>query len=135
MNRTSAALLVAVLAAALWLLWSFEHEHTRIRAPWTGLTLAASVAGFVAVGIVGRGWRAVAFAAAAAAAAVLLVDPLIWRSEPVEPGTPVSCDPGCISLEAAAVFSATAGCVLASVGICLRRAFGVVKRRTAPATA
>lgn len=128
MNRTFAALLVAVLAAALWLLWSFEHEHTRIRAPWTGLTLAASAAGFVAVGIVGRGWRGVAFAAGAAAAAVLLVDPLIWRSEPAEPGTSGSCDPGCISREAAVVLHGAAGCVLASIGISVRRAFGVAKR-------
>jgi len=129
MNRTLSALLVAVLAAAVWLLWSFEHENTSIRAPWTGLTYAASVAGFVVVGIVGRGWRAVAFAAAAAAAAVLLVEPLTWPSEPAEPGTSLSCDPGCIPREAAVAFYSAAACVLASVGICLRRAFGLAHRR------
>ena len=119
MNRTPAAVVVAVLAAALLLLWSFEHEHTTIRAPWTGLTYAAAVAGFIAVGLVGRGWRAVASAAIAAAAA-LAVDSLVWRSEPIEPGT--SCDPGCISREFFAVFYAIASSFLASIGILLRRA-------------
>ena len=81
MNRTVAALLVAVLAAALWLLWSFEHEYTTIRAPWTGLTYAASVTGFVVVGVVGRGWRGVALAAAAAAAPLAGARPLLLRTK------------------------------------------------------
>lgn len=135
MNRALASALVAVAAAALWLLWSFEHEHTRIRAPWTGLTYAAAVAGFIVAGIVGRGWHAVAAAAAAAAAAALAVDPLVWRTEPLEPGTTSSCDPGCISTEFAVVFYSVAGAILATIGVVLRRTWSLATRSrdTAPA--
>ena len=135
MKRTLVAVLVALLAAGLWLVWAFQHEHTSIRAPWTGFTYVAALAGFIAVGIVGRGWRALASAAAAAALASLLVDPLVYRSETVEPGSTTSCDPGCISREAVTVFYSVATAVLAAVGILLRRAFGVAKRRREPAAA
>src|SRR5688572_10248794 len=98
MNRTVASIVMAVLGAALWLLWNFEHEHTSIRAPWTGLTYAACAFAFLAVGIVGRGWRAVALATVAAGAAVVVVDPLLSHRGPSEPPLEASCDPGCISL-------------------------------------
>jgi hypothetical protein len=74
-NRTLASLLAAGIAASLWLLWNFEHEHTSIRAPWTGLTYAASGLALIASGVVGRGWRALAAATVAALVAVALVDP------------------------------------------------------------
>ena len=125
-NRTLASLLVAIIAASLWLLWNLEHEHTSIRAPWTGLTLAASAVAFVTSGVLGRGWRALACAAVAAAVAVVLVDPLIWKSEPAGPVTEESCDPGCISLEVAVGLSGVAAAVLATLGILLRRVLSLV---------
>jgi len=42
------SLVAAVLGALLWLLWAFEHEHTGIRAPWTGVTYVAAASAFVA---------------------------------------------------------------------------------------
>ena len=134
-NRTIASLLAAVVAASLWLLWNFEHEHTSIRAPWSGLTFAASVLGFIASGIVGRGWRAVVCAVAAAAVAVVLVDPLIWQSDPAEPGTDESCDPGCISPEGAMVLASAAAAALATIGILLRRALALARSARASAGA
>jgi len=59
-----------------------SRSNTSIQAPWTGLTFAASVLGFIASGVVGRDWRALACAILTAAAAVVLVDPLIRQSEP-----------------------------------------------------
>jgi hypothetical protein len=123
-NRTLRSLALAVCGAALWLLWTYEHEHTSIRAPWTGLTYAAAALAFVAAGIAGRGWRAVAVAAVAAAAAVVLVDPLVWRDEDTEPVPGQSCDPGCISPEVAVVMAGAEAAVLATVGIALRRTIG-----------
>jgi hypothetical protein len=127
MKRTHQSLLAAVFAAALWLAWVFKHEHTSIRAPWTGLTLAASALGFVAVGVLGRGWRAVLCAVAAAAVAVVLVHPLILHSGPVERGAEESCDPGCVSLEAGMVFAGAVAGALASLGILLRRGLALTR--------
>ena len=133
MNRTVASLLAAVVAAILWLVWNFEHEHTGIRAPWTGLTLAASALGFMAVGVVARGWRVVLFAAVAAAGAVVLVDPLVWQTEPADPVSAESCDPGCISREAAVVMAGIAAGALATLGIVLRRAAALIVRASTAA--
>jgi hypothetical protein len=133
-NRTLASLLAAVIAASLSLLWNFEHEHPSIRAPWTGLTFAASVLAFIASGVMGRGWRALA-CAIVAAVAVVLVEPLIWPSEPAEPVTGQSCDPGCISREAAVVLSGVAAAVLATIGILLRRALALVRSPQSSAAA
>ena len=119
---------MAALAAALWLLWNFEHEHTSVRAPWTGLTYAASALAFVATGVTGRGWRAIATAVAAASIAVILVDPLVWRGEPIGSSLEESCDPGCISPEAAVGIAGAAAAALATCGIVLRRARGLVRR-------
>lgn len=130
MNRTLASLVAAIIAASLWLLWNFEHENTSIRAPWTGLTFAASVLGFVACGVVGRGWRAPACAGLAAAAAVLLVDPLVWHSEP---GESENCDPACIPPEVFLVSLSVAAALLATIGILLRRAHGLFVRGGATA--
>ena len=133
MTRTAASLGAAVLAASLWLLWNYEHEHTRIRAPWTGATYVACGLCFVAAGYLGRGWRALLFAAVAAAAAVLLVDPLVWPDEPpVGPDDAVgseSCDPGCITREFEVVLAATAAATLAAAGMLVRRGLGRVRRR------
>jgi hypothetical protein len=128
MKRTLASIVMAGIAAGLWLLWAFEHEQTGIRAPWTGLTYAASALAFVVVGVVGRGWRAIAIAIAVAAAAVALVDPLMWHMSPSEPGVEASCDPGCISRPAAAVLAGAAAALLVTVGIVLRRGFGLASR-------
>ena len=129
MNRIRASSVVmAVLGAALWLLWNFEHAHTGIRAPWTGLILAASALAFMATGVVGRGSRAVAVAIAAAAAAVVLVDLLVWPSDRLEPGVEESCDPGCISRQAAGVLGCAAAAARAAGGILLRRALGGASR-------
>ena len=134
MNRTLASLLLVVLGAALWLLWNFEHEHTRIRAPWTGLTQVASACSFVAAGVVGRGWRVVAGAAVVAAAAVLLVEPLVSRSEPpLEPGYVSSCDPGCISGPPLYVLAGIVAAALTVVGILLRRTARALRARRRPA--
>jgi hypothetical protein len=127
-NRTLASLVAAVVAAILWLVWNFEHEHTGIRAPWTGVTLVASALGFVAVGLAATGWRAVLCAMVAAAAAVVLVDPLVWQTEPSEPVPFESCDPGCISREAAVVMASIVAGALATLGIVLRRAAALVVR-------
>lgn len=127
MNRNLACLLAAAVGAGLSLLWSVEHEHTTMRAPWTGITLVASAAAFVAAGVVGRGWRALLCAAAAGAAAALLVDPLVWEDPAVEAVGDQTCDPGCISLEAAVVFEAMLAGALAGVGIGLRRAVHAVR--------
>jgi hypothetical protein len=132
-NRTVASLLAAGAAAILWLVWNFEHEHTSIRAPWTGVTLAASALGFVAVGVAATGWRAVLFAMLVAAGAVVLVDPLAWQTEPTEPGSVESCDPGCISREAAVVMASIVAGALATVGIVLRRAIALVVRASTAA--
>src|ERR671917_425015 len=110
-NRTIASLLAAVVAASLWLLWNFEHEHTSVRAPWTGLTLAASAVAFITSGALGPGWRALACAIVAAAVAVVLVHPLVLHSEPAGPVRGESCDPGCISLEVAVALSGVAAAV------------------------
>jgi hypothetical protein len=64
MNPTVEALLAALVGVDLCVLWNVEHEYTSIRAPWTGLTLGASAAAFIAAGVVGRGWRAVVVCAA-----------------------------------------------------------------------
>ena len=137
MNRTLASLLPAVLGAALWLLWTVEHDHTRIRAPWTGLTLVASALAFVAAGVVGRGWRAVAGAALVAAAAVLLrfEAPIAESEPPLEPGYVSSCDPGCIPVAAACVLAAAAGAALSTIGILLRRGLRAIRGRRRPAAA
>ncbi|HEX2086670.1 MAG TPA: hypothetical protein VHF89_13400 [Solirubrobacteraceae bacterium] len=121
MGRTMITAALALLAGALWMLWAFAHEHTSIRAPWTGLTYALSVTTFVVVGVVGRGWRALACSASAGVAAALLVDPLISRSEPLASDAAASCDPGCISTGAFVVMAAAASAALACVGILLRR--------------
>ncbi len=96
MRRTLATLLLAICAAGLWVLVEIEREHTDIRAPWTGITTVAAALAFVAVGVVGRGWRALLTAAGAAIAGVYL-SPLIvyghgrWSYE--EPDVSSSCDP------------------------------------------
>ncbi len=135
MNRTLASLLAAVIAASLWLLWNFEHEHTSIRAPWTGLTYAALVLAFIASGVIGRGWRALACAIVGAVVAVVLVEPLIWQGESAETVMDQSCDPGCISPEAAVVLSSVAAAVLATIGILLRRAHALARRPRSSAAA
>ena len=48
MREMLPALAAAVLGAVLWLAWNYEHEHTAIRAPLTGMTLVASALAFVA---------------------------------------------------------------------------------------
>jgi hypothetical protein len=129
MNRTVASLLAAVVGAILWLVWNFEHEETSIRAPWTGLTLAASAAGFMAAGIAGRGSRAVLAAVAAALGALGLVDPLVWQNdESWLSDPPERCDPGCITLPAAVVMTGAVSGGLAALGILLRRAVALVVR-------
>jgi hypothetical protein len=85
------------------------------------------VLAFIASGVIGRGWRALACAIVAAVVAVVFVDPLIWQSEPAEPVTDQSCDPGCISREAAVVLSSVAAAVLATIGILLRRALALAR--------
>ena len=52
------SIVAAFIAAALWLLWTVEHEYTSVRAHWTGLTYVASACGFVAAGWLGRRWPA-----------------------------------------------------------------------------
>ena len=133
MNRTVASLLAAAVATILWLAWNYEHEHTSIRAPWTGVTLVASGLGFVAVGLAGTGWRAVLLAVVAAAVAMVLVDPLVWQSEPSEPVSVANCDPGCISREAAVVMGSIAAGALATVGIMLRSAAALLVRASTAA--
>jgi hypothetical protein len=78
-NPTVEALLAALVGVGLCVLWNVEHEHTSIRAPWTGLTLGASAAAFVAAGVVGRGWRAVVVCAAVVAGAAVLVEGFFLR--------------------------------------------------------
>jgi hypothetical protein len=114
----------ALVAASLWLVANIES----VRAPWGGIILVASGVAFIATGHFGRGWRALLSAGAAAAVAVLLVDPLIWHSEPVEPGTEQSCDPGCLPIEAAVAFAIAAATLLASLGILLRRGLAIAGR-------
>lgn len=136
MRSTASSFAVAFIAAALWLVWNIEHEHTSIRAPWTGATSIASLCAFVAVGYLGRGWRALLFGSFAAVVAILLVDPLVWHSshgDPVELTSTDECDPGCISTEAAAIMAAIAAALLATLGICLRRTVGRVRRSSAAA--
>jgi hypothetical protein len=136
MSSTASSFAVAFIAAALWLVWNVEHEHTNIRAPWTGATYIASLCGFVAAGYLGRGWRALLIGSFAAAAAILLVDPLVWHSshgDPVELTSTHECDPGCVSTEAAAIMAAVGASLLATLGIFLRRAVGRVRRSTAAA--
>jgi hypothetical protein len=128
MTRTLASIVMGLVAGALWLLWNFEHEHTTIRAPWTGITLVGSALAFVAVGLLGRGWRALTIGIVAAAATVLLDAP-VWDREPATASRlEGDCDPGCISLEAAVVIAGAAAAALAAVGIVLRRAVGLVSR-------
>ena len=119
---------MAAVGAGLWLLWTFEHEHTDVRAPWTGLTYAASALAFIVAGVMGRGWRAVAAAVAAACIAVMVVEPLVWGTGPARSGLEESCDPGCISPEAAVVLAGTAAAALAALGILLRRALQLARR-------
>lgn len=88
----------------------------------------ASALGFVAVGLAATGWRAVLCAMVAAAAAVVLVDPLVWQTEPSDPVPFESCDPGCISREAAVVMASIVAGALATLGIVLRRAAALVVR-------
>jgi hypothetical protein len=135
MNRTIASLLAAAVAASMWLLWNFEHDHTSLRAPWTGMTAGASLLGFVASGVVGQGRRALVGAIVAAAAAAVLVDPLMWSSQPIERGTDQSCDPGCISREGAVMIASVAAAALATIGILLRRGLALARGRKASAAA
>jgi len=127
MNRTLASASAAVIAAVLWLVWNVEHEHTSVRAPWTGLTLAGSLLGFVLAGIVGRGWRAVLSASAAAIAAAVVVEPLAWQLPPPEPELAESCDPGCIPYSAFVAFTAIAAAALSALGIAVRRAVALLR--------
>lgn len=125
-------LLVAIVAAGLWLLVDVEREHTRIRAPWTGLTTVASALAFVAVGLVGRGWKALLAAGTAAVAAVYL-SPLVLRGHGrwshQAPAVESSCDPGCIPFEFFAGTAAVLAVILAATGIAARRAALRVTRR------
>jgi hypothetical protein len=100
----------ALAGAALWLAWHLEETQTGIRAPWTGLTLAAGAAAFIAAGRLGPGWRAVGTSAlaGAVAVAVLLV-------------TDRDCDPDCASPARSLVVGAAAAAVLAGIGAVTRR--------------
>ncbi len=97
-----------------------EHEHTGIRAPWTGFTYVASGLAFVAVGVVGRGWRALLCAAAPAVGAVLATSWVVGADDQEIPAASQTCDPGCIPLEAAAGAAAVAAALLAALGIAVR---------------
>lgn len=127
MRRTVVATAVAAVGAALWLGWNYAHEETALRAPWTGAALIAAGAAFVLVGVVGRTPRALLPSVVMAVAAVLLVDPLVWHSNPIETEAE-GCDPGCISTEAAAAGAAVASAALTTLGITLRRAIGIRTR-------
>jgi hypothetical protein len=129
-SRARAVPLAAAGAAFLWLLWNFEHEHTGVRAPWTGLTLAASALGFVACGVLGRGVRAVACAAGAATVAVVLLAAVVWQGGSIEPGAAESCDPGCISLGGALLLSSLTAAALAALGMLLRRGIALAAGKT-----
>ena len=114
-------LLVALVAAGLWLIWNVEHEHTGIRAPWTGLTLVSSAVAFVVLGVVGRGWRALLAAATATIAASLLVAFVVWGGTSAAAPAESSCDPGCIPLGVGLVMESLLAVLLAAAGIALRR--------------
>jgi len=96
MNRTARSFALALLAGALWIGWIAEHEHTSIRAPWTGLTLVASGVVFIAAGVVGRGWRTLASPVIVVPVAVVLTDLLVLPNVDVDEPFVPSCDPGCI---------------------------------------
>jgi hypothetical protein len=128
MTRILASIVMAFVAVALRLLWEYEHEHTNIRAPWTGITYAGSALAFVAVGVLGRGWRALAIATAVAATTVL-IDHQVWNPEPsTAPRLEGDCDPACIPLEAAVVIAGATAAAPAAFGIALRRAVGRARR-------
>ncbi|MDP8908365.1 MAG: hypothetical protein M3N47_04450 [Chloroflexota bacterium] len=110
MNRTARSLLLALLGVALWLGWVAEHEHTSIRAPWTGLTLVASGLLFIASGVVGRGWRALLGVAVAVAAGAVLRELVIYSEVEV---------PSWLFVLILTIMAA----LLAGIGIALRRAF------------
>lgn len=134
MRSTLSSIVAACIGAALWLLWAVEHEHTSVRAPWTGMTYVAAACGFVAAGYLGRRWPALVIAALAAVAATVLVDPLVWQSDPArEPTYSGDCDPGCISTGAAAVMAAVAAALLAALGMLLRAAVTRLRRSPSPA--
>jgi hypothetical protein len=130
MNPTREALLAALVGVGLCVLWNVEHEHTSIRAPWTGLTLGASAAAFIAAGVVGGGWRAVIVCAAVVAGAAVLVEGFFLDSEPV---SDEACDPGCISPEAATIGAVVIAAALATLGIAVRRGVAAVWSGGAPA--
>jgi hypothetical protein len=129
-RSTASSIVVAFVAAALWLLGVVEHEYTSVRAPWTGVTYVASACGFVAAGYLGRRWPALLIAAVAAVAASLLVDPLVLHTDPAPPTSDQDCDPGCISTEAAAIMAAIEAALLAALGILLRAA--VIRLQRSP---
>ena len=118
---------VALLGAVVWLAWNVEHDHTSIRAPWTGATLGASACAFIAVGVIGRGWRAILASLVIAAAVTLLVAVGLWdalESDPLHtpsPDIPESCDPGCIPLAFFVIFTAAEATALTALGIVGRR--------------
>jgi hypothetical protein len=101
----------ALARAALWLAWHLEETQTGIRAPWTGVTLAAGAAAFLAAGWLGRGRRAVGASALAGAVAVAVL--LVPDRD---------CDPECASPARSLVLGAAAAAVLAGVGALARRA-------------
>lgn len=113
-----------------------EREHTRIRAPWTGLTTVTSALAFVAVGFVGRGWKALLAAGAAAVGAVYLSPLVLWghgRWSYEEPVDESSCDPGCISFDFFAGTAAVLAVILAATGIAARcAALRASRRRSRP---
>ena len=118
MNPTVKSVSATLVGVCLFLLWNVEHEHTSIRATWTGLTVGASALALIAAGAMGRGWRAVVVCAAVVAGAALVAEAFFLDSEPIrnEP-----CDPGCISREAAIIGAVVIAAALAAVGVLLRR--------------
>jgi hypothetical protein len=127
MNRTAGSFLLALLGAALWVGWMAEHELTSIRAPWTGLTLMASGAAFIATGVVGRRWPALTSPMVVVPAAMVVTDLLVYSDVDVDETFVSSCDPGCIPTWFAILTLALATCLLIAIGIVLRRAFRMLR--------
>ncbi len=128
MTRTACGFSPALLAGALWLGWMAEHEHTSIRAPWTGVTLVASGIVFVAAGVVGRGWRALASPVIVVPVALALTDLLVLPSVEVDEEFVSSCDPGCIPTWFFVLTLTVAASLLVAIGIVLRRALWILPR-------
>lgn len=125
--RRLVALAALVLLVAAW----SAYEAGDLRAPWSGVTVAAQGVALFALGAALRGWGLLLAPVAAAAIVGVTYRNGTWGAIEQEPG----CDPSCgISTPAGMLVAATVALLLAVAGaladLAVRRLRGRAQQRT-----